>query len=137
MRIVKVGLFCAAVVLMMGLAMDASAQEKSPTVFTEKLPVSTVVQDIAASPTKALPAEAYAAIPQEEDLGKELEEPEKPATLFKTQEDVRKLLGDEPRFVYSPRNLPDPMIIPWVRRDVIVREMMEAAQEKIKQGNLL
>jgi len=124
MRIQTAEIFGVALVLMLGLAMGASAQEKGTTVVEEIV----LVQDINASPTRA--------VTKTDDLGKESEEPEMPETLFRTKEDVRKLLGEEPKFVYDPGDLPDPMIIPWVRREVIVRELIEMAQEKINEGRL-
>jgi hypothetical protein len=70
------------------------------------------------------------------DLGKEYEEPKAPLKLFKNQEDIERLLGGKPRFVYDPKELPDPMIIPWVRRDVMVREMLDTARKHVATGNL-
>ena len=124
MRIRTAEILGIAMVLMLGLVMGASAQDKGTTVQEEIV----LVQDITDSPTIA--------VPKTVDLGKESEEPEMPETLFRTEEDVRKLLGEEPKFVYNPRDLPDPMIIPWVRREVIVRELIDMAQEKIKEGYL-
>ena len=132
MRIQTAEIFGVALVLMLGLVMGASAQEKGTIVVEEIV----LVQDINTSPTRAVPVKEYAAVPKTEDLGKESEEPEMPETLFRTKEDVRKLLGEEPKFVYDPGDLPDPMIIPWVRREVIVRELIEMAQEKINEGYL-
>ncbi len=124
MRIHTAEILGIAMVLMLGLVMGASAQDKSTTVLEEIV----LVQDTTDSPTRA--------VSKTVDLGKESEEPEMPGTLFRTKEDVRKLLGEEPKFVYDPRDLSDPMIIPWVRREVIVRELIEMAQEKIKEGYL-
>ncbi len=132
MRVQTAEIFSVALALMLGLVMGASAQEKGTTVVEEIV----LVQDINTSPTTAVPVKEYLVVPKTEDLGKESEEPEMPETLFRTKEDVRKLLGEEPKFVYDPHDLPDPMIIPWVRREVIVRELIEMAQEKIKEGRL-
>lgn len=130
MRIHNAAIIC--VVLALGLVMSAAAQEKD----AAKTRGVVLVQDVSATPTRAVPIEALATAPKAEDLGKESEEPETPKTLFKTDEDVRKLLGEEPKFVYNPGDLPDPMIIPWVRREVIVRELLDMAQKGIKEGRL-
>jgi hypothetical protein len=125
MRVQNIRIAGVVVLLVCAMVLAASGQQGA-----------VVVQDIAASPTKGSSMEAYGAVPKAVDLGKESEEPALPKTLFKTKDDVRKLLGDEPRFVYNPQRLPDPMIIPWVRREVIVREILELAREKLKEGKL-
>jgi hypothetical protein len=121
-----------ALLFALGLVVSANAQEKSITVIEEIV----TMEDLASSPTQDIVAEALAVGPTKEDLGKESEEPETPETLFRTEDDIRQLLGERPTFVYDPRNLPDPMIIPWVRREVIVGELIEMAKENIKEGEL-
>jgi hypothetical protein len=65
-----------------------------------------------------------------------------PTQLFQ-QEEIRKLLGESPtvvyQVVYDGKPLPDPMIIPWVRNAVILKERFDEAvallaQNKIQQG---
>jgi hypothetical protein len=69
------------------------------------------------------------------DVGKEIEEPRSPNKLFQSEQDIERLLGTKPRFVYDPKDFPDPMIIPWIRRDVLVREILDVARKQAAQGN--
>ncbi len=65
-----------------------------------------------------------------------------PTELFR-QEEVRRLLGESPsvvyQVVYDSKPLPDPMIIPWVRNAVVLKERFDEAvsllaQNRIQQG---
>jgi hypothetical protein len=69
------------------------------------------------------------------DIGKEMEEPKSPIKLFQSEQDIERLLGTKPRFVYDPKDYPDPMIIPWIRRDVLVREILDVARKQAAKGN--
>lgn len=74
---------------------------------------------------------------QKTDLGRESEEDEAmlATDLFK-QDGLRRLLGDEPRFIYDPAERPDPMLVPWVRRAAIFKEFSEVAEALVKHGDL-
>lgn len=71
------------------------------------------------------------------ELGRESDENEAllATNLFKKKEILR-LLGDAPRFVYDPQNRPDPMLVPWVRRAAIFKELSAIAEEYFKNGEL-
>jgi TolA-binding protein len=65
-----------------------------------------------------------------------------PTELFR-QEEIRRLLGESPtvvyQVVYDGKPLPDPMIIPWVRNAVVLKERFDEAvallaQNRIQQG---
>lgn len=65
-----------------------------------------------------------------------------PTELFR-QEEIRRLLGEAPTVIYQVsydgRPLPDPMIIPWVRNAVVLKERFDEAvallaQNRIQQG---
>ncbi|MGC8741164.1 MAG: tetratricopeptide repeat protein [Candidatus Sumerlaeaceae bacterium] len=65
-----------------------------------------------------------------------------PSELFR-QEEIRRLLGDKPtvvyQVVYDNKPLPDPMVIPWVRNAVVLKERFDEAvallaQNRIQQG---
>jgi hypothetical protein len=56
--------------------------------------------------------------------------------LFKRAE-IRKLLGDEPKFIYNPRDKSDPMLMPWVRNAAIFKELSELAEKYIEQDELV
>ncbi len=63
------------------------------------------------------------------DLGLESDENQAQfaTDLFKKTE-VRRMLGDEPRFIYDPSDRPDPMLLPWVRNAAIYKELSEEAK---------
>ena len=75
--------------------------------------------------------------PKETLLGRESDENESmlAVDLFKKTE-IRRLLGDEPRFIYNPEERPDPMIVPWVRRAAIFKELSLAAETLTTLGQL-
>ena len=62
------------------------------------------------------------------DLGLESDENQAlfATDLFKKTE-VRRMLGDEPRFIYDPADRPDPMLLPWVRNAAIYNELSNEA----------
>lgn len=68
-------------------------------------------------------------------LGSELEETTSSlaVNLFQDPE-IRKLLGDNPRFVYDPAGKSDPMVVPWVRRAAIIKELMARADKELEAG---
>lgn len=67
------------------------------------------------------------------DLGLESEENAAlfATDLFKNQE-IRRMLGDEPRFIYDPGRKPDPMLLLWVRNAAIFRELSEQAEALVE-----
>lgn len=64
------------------------------------------------------------------DLGRESDENEPllATNLFKRPE-ILQLLGDAPRFIYNPLERPDPMVVPWVRRAAIYKELSALAEK--------
>lgn len=64
------------------------------------------------------------------DLGHESEETEAllATNLFK-KPDILRLLGNNPRFVYNPQERTDPMVVPWVRRAAIFKELSAQADK--------
>ncbi|MCE5228110.1 hypothetical protein LLG95_00755 [bacterium] len=71
------------------------------------------------------------------DFGSELEEGTSTlaVNLFNNPE-IRKLLGDNPRFIYDTAGKSDPMVVPWVRRAAIFKELMARADQQIIDGKL-
>lgn len=49
-----------------------------------------------------------------------------PTNLFANNENIERIFGTSPRFIYLPEGT-DPMIIPWVRRRIIAEQMLEDA----------
>jgi len=49
---------------------------------------------------------------------------------------VRKLLKPSPAFVYNPRDLKDPMIVPWVRHTLLVREFLDTLRKRLNDRRL-
>jgi len=82
------------------------------------------VQDAGKSPGKA-------------DLGLEAEDNDTQlaTNLFKKPE-IRRLLGDSPRFIYDPEDRPDPMLVPWVRRSAIFKELSDLADANLQKGSM-
>lgn len=52
-------------------------------------------------------------------------------SLFPDADAIERLLGAEPRFVYDPKNAPDPMLIPWIRADKEANKLLDEAAMKI------
>ncbi|NQU42809.1 hypothetical protein HQ520_05955 [bacterium] len=53
----------------------------------------------------------------------ELTEPYPPISLLQANPQVRKLLGENPDFIYDPQGRRDPMLIPWARLRVMTEEL--------------
>jgi hypothetical protein len=64
-----------------------------------------------------------------EEIGTESDENSEPFKLFNTPEEVKKLLTKEPKFIYDPGRSPDPMIIPWVRDQLLANEKLDKAKQ--------
>lgn len=69
------------------------------------------------------------------NLGRESQDTGQVANLFEDPE-VRRMLGDNPRFIYGALRSPDPMIFPPVRNAAIYAELTAEAERLIKQGKL-
>lgn len=62
------------------------------------------------------------------------EDPANPRSLFTSDEDVLRIFGDTPEFIYFPEGV-DPMIIPWVRERIASEEMWQEAQLALANGD--
>jgi hypothetical protein len=69
------------------------------------------------------------------NLGKESDDVGSVINLFDDPE-VRRMLGDNPRFIYGALQSPDPMIFPPVRNAAIYSELTQQADRLIKQNKL-
>lgn len=69
------------------------------------------------------------------NLGKESDDQGTTQDLFKDPE-VRRILGDNPRFIYGAVESPDPMVFPPVRNAAIYAELTRDAEALIKRGKL-
>lgn len=76
---------------------------------------------------------------------REIDEPTTPPELF-DEENIRRLLGDEPavmyQVIYNGKPLPDPMIVPWVRNVQVLKERFDQAlillsEEKVSEARAL
>lgn len=71
--------------------------------------------------------------------GREIDDPGA-VNLFPNEEEVRKLLGDNPQVVYrvvvNGTPLPDPMIIPWIRQGRVVEELFDEAVVLLGNGRI-
>ena len=64
-------------------------------------------------------------LPSTAQLGLESDEdPAKPKTMFQDDKSILDVFGERPVFVYFPEGV-DPMIIPWVRQQIIAQELLE------------
>lgn len=73
--------------------------------------------------------------PREAQLGREVDEPAQPLSLFGDPVTIQRLLGEDPRYVYIPAG-DDPMIVPWVRDRVKAAELLVEAQKLYTEGKL-
>ncbi|MCC5875255.1 MAG: hypothetical protein JJU11_03450 [Candidatus Sumerlaeia bacterium] len=62
------------------------------------------------------------------------EDPRNPRSIFTSDEDVARIFGDTPEFIYFPEGV-DPMIIPWVRERIASEEMWQEAQLALANGD--
>lgn len=69
------------------------------------------------------------------NLGKESDDDGTVVNLFEDPE-VRRMLGDNPRFIYGALTSPDPMVFPPVRNAAIYAELTMEAERLINQGKL-
>ncbi|MDK2970361.1 MAG: hypothetical protein PWP23_116 [Candidatus Sumerlaeota bacterium] len=61
------------------------------------------------------------------------EDPLNPESIFSSPEIREALLGSKPKFVYIPVGV-DPMIIPWVRQQIVVKEKLADAKRLLEQA---
>lgn len=61
------------------------------------------------------------------------EDPLNPDSIFSSPEMREALLGSKPKFVYIPVGV-DPMIIPWVREQIVVKEKLADAKRLLEQA---
>ncbi len=62
------------------------------------------------------------------------EDLENPVSIFDDPDRVRQLLGERPRFIYYAEGV-DPMIIPWVRAQVVAQQLQEDAEAAERAGD--
>ncbi len=74
-------------------------------------------------------------LPKGKPILKESEEPAKPLNLLENPQ-VRRILRPQPSFIYDPGELRDPMIVPWVRHTILVREFLQNLQKLIKEKKI-
>lgn len=76
--------------------------------------------------------DALIALPEGARLREADEDPANPTDAFE-QRGVENLLGTAPKFVYVPQGI-SPMIIPWVREQVILEELQEEVSRLRSSG---
>jgi hypothetical protein len=54
--------------------------------------------------------------------------------IFSSQEHIERMLGNDPTFIYESKGRRDPMIIPWIRREFDLRQLMDAAHQAETEG---
>lgn len=74
-------------------------------------------------------------LPSTAQLGLESDEdPTKPKTMFVDTKSILEVFGEKPVFVYFPEGV-DPMIIPWVRQQIIAQELLEKGRVLAAAGD--
>ncbi len=77
-----------------------------------------------------------ASLPPSGTIGKESQEDlNNPINIFNDRERVEQMLGEKPKFIYFPDGV-DPMIIPWVRNEIIAKELWDEARLAESTGDL-
>lgn len=69
------------------------------------------------------------------DLGSELDEPQGISDIFQN-EDYRRMLGENPTFVYSAHDKPDPMVFPPMRRAAIAKHLFAEIDLLFKEAKI-
>ena len=78
--------------------------------------------------------ERLISLPPRTEMGREADEDlQDPRNLFESEATQTALLGDTPDFVYFPEGV-DPMIIPWVREQIVVDEKLGDARELVDRA---
>lgn len=54
--------------------------------------------------------------------------------IFSSRENIERLMGNDPTFVYASEGRRDPMIIPWIRREFDMRRLMEEGSAAEREG---
>lgn len=102
-----------------------SPQPPDEIVFEEPMIVDEPLDEIG---TTVEDIEALISLPPQARLGREADEDlNSPFNVFQSEADIELLLGPQPRYVYFPEGV-DPMILPWVRDQIVVQERTEDAR---------
>jgi hypothetical protein len=71
-------------------------------------------------------------LPTGQQPTRESEETGKSRNIINDPE-VRRLLKQTPGFIYNPAELKDPMIVPWIRNTILVKEFVQNLQKLVKE----
>lgn len=116
-------------------AMEESGEEQTAT-SEDETPAQKERMETAAPGTIGLPQAGRGRRGDENiNLGRESDDDGTVVNLFDDPE-VRRMLGDNPRFIYGALTSPDPMVFPPVRNAAIYSELTMEAERLIKQGKL-
>jgi len=74
-------------------------------------------------------------IPSVKQPTRESEESAKSRNIINDPE-VKRLLKHPPDFIYNPAELKDPMIVPWIRNTILVKEFVQNLQKLVKEHRL-
>lgn len=110
----------------------APATEEAPAANAAEQPQEELSESPMPTVTPEVISEAQLlTLPAAKQSNKESDEPKQADNLMDNPE-VRRLINQTPTFIYNPRDLKDPMIIPWVRNSLLVREYLQILQSNIK-----
>jgi len=109
-------------------AAEATTTEATPTPAPAGAPapkIEATVEEI--NSMIGLPSTASLARESDED-------PAKPKSMFTDDTSILAVFGEKPSFVYFPEGV-DPMVIPWVRQQIIAQELLDKARVLAAAGD--
>jgi hypothetical protein len=123
------------------------AQESAPAKIAEKVEPKDATGDLEKvqgqetpqnQPAQETPVETMTeaqilTMPKEKQIQMESEEPQTPPNILENPQ-VRNLLNPKSVFIYNPRDLKDPMIVPWVRHSLLVKEFLGTLEKRIGEA---
>ena|GEM_PF-1725129 len=116
-----------------GLVLAGAGPDDSNTPApTPQSTVPTVVPSPTPTPREVISEVQIMTLPAIEQPTKESEEAVKSRNIINDPE-VRRLLKQSPDFIYNPGDLKDPMIVPWIRNTILIKEYIQSLQKLIKE----
>ncbi|MBN1899720.1 hypothetical protein JW926_00175 [Candidatus Sumerlaeota bacterium] len=85
------------------------------------------------TPTETMTEAQILTMPKDKQIQTESQEPENPPNILEDPQ-VRNLLNPKPVFIYNPRDLKDPMIVPWVRHTLLVKEFLITLEKRLGEA---
>jgi hypothetical protein len=113
----------------------AGPDDKTAPVSTPQPTVPVAVSSPTPTPHEVISEVQIMTLPTEKQPTRESEENAKSRNIINDPE-VRRLLKQTPDFIYNPAELKDPMIVPWIRNTILVKEFVQNLQKLIREHRL-